>query len=61
VGEYYISENAYWREYDEGFVVAAPEGVQITFSSVVTDVTSNQTSTNFTITEGDGRIYLKTD
>ena len=60
-GEYYMRENAYWREFEKGYVVAAPVGAQITFTSLVTDVTNNQTSTSFTITEGDGRIYLKTD
>ena len=61
LGEYFREEDAYLREYELGYVVAAPDGAQITFNNTVIDVTSNQTSTSFTITKGDGRIYLKTE
>ncbi|MBN2335524.1 hypothetical protein JXL21_08175 [Candidatus Bathyarchaeota archaeon] len=58
IGVYYEKEGAYWREYENGVVVAAPDGTEVSFTEEHTDVTTNQTSKTFQIEEDDGRIYL---
>lgn len=57
-GEYYERDGAYWREFEKGLVVAAPNGASVSFDEEYTDVTSGETSNNFTIDEWDGRIFL---
>ena len=59
LGEFYELDGAYWREFEKGFVVAAPEGATVSFDEEYTDVTSGEASESFTIEEGDGRIFLK--
>jgi hypothetical protein len=59
LGEYYERDGAYWREFERGFVVAAPDGASVSFDEEYTDVTSGEASESFTIEEGDGRIFLK--
>jgi hypothetical protein len=58
LGEYYERDGAYWREFEKGFVVAAPIGASISLDEEYTDVTSGETSESFTIEEGDGRIFI---
>ncbi|TRO49394.1 hypothetical protein E2P65_01190 [Candidatus Bathyarchaeota archaeon] len=58
LGEYYERDGAYWRAFEKGFVVAAPNGASVTFDEEYVDVTSGETSESFTIEEGDGRIFL---
>jgi len=58
LGEYYELDGAYWREYERGFVVAAPEGASVSFDEEYTDVTSGESSESFIIEEGDGRIFI---
>jgi hypothetical protein len=58
LGEYYEIDGAYWREFERGFVVAAPEGASVSFDEEYTDVTSGESSESFTIEEGDGRIFI---
>lgn len=59
MGEYYEVEGAYWREYERGFVVAAPDGASVSFDEEYTDATSGEASMSFTVEAGDGRIFLK--
>jgi hypothetical protein len=59
LGEYYERDGVYWREFDNGFVVAAPDGASVSFDEEYTDVTSGEASMSFTVEEGDGRIFLK--
>ncbi len=58
LGDYYVLEGAYWREYENGFVVAAPDGASVTFDEAITDATTGEIGTNFVIEAGDGRIYI---
>jgi len=58
LGEYYELEGAYWREFERGIVVAAPEGASVSFDEEYTDVTSGESSESFIIEEGDGRIFI---
>ena len=60
LGDYYLKDGAYWRDFEKGFVIAAPYGATVSFDEEVTDVTSDETGTSFTIFPGDGRIYLST-
>ena len=60
LGACYLKDGAYWREYEKGIVVAAPNGVTVNFDVAYTDVTSGVSSTSFTIEPGDGRIFLST-
>ncbi len=57
--KYYELDGAYCREFEKGFVVAAPEGASVSFDEEYTDVTSGEASESFTIEKGDGRIFLK--
>jgi hypothetical protein len=58
LGEYYELDGAYWREYERGFVVAAPDGASVGFDEEYVDVTSGEASMSFTVEEGDGRIFV---
>jgi len=57
--DYYEVDSAYWREFENGFVVAAPDGAAVSFDEALTDASSGERSTNFTIEAGDGRIYIR--
>lgn len=59
LGEYYEVDGAYWREYENGYVVSAPDGASVSFSEELTDATSGVTSKSFIIEAGDGRIYTR--
>lgn len=60
IGQYYKKDNAYWREFEKGFVVSSPyANVSIYFEEEHTDATTNIKSTSFTVEKGDGRIYIK--
>lgn len=59
-GRYYDNDGAYWREFQNGTVVSSPNhGVTVTFETTRTDVTSGEQSTEFEVSAGDGRIFLK--
>ena len=58
LGDYYEDEDAYYREYENGIVVAAPNGASVTFDEEHVDVSTGVSSKEFSIDEGDGRIYL---
>lgn len=60
LGAYDIKENAYWREFENGFVVSSPDAdTTIEFDHEFTDITTNTLSKNFTIEKGDGRIFIR--
>jgi hypothetical protein len=59
LGEYYERDGAYWREFENGFVVAAPDAASVSFDEEYIDATSGESSMSFTVDEGDGRIFLK--
>ena len=59
LGEYYEVDGAYWREYENGYVVSAPDGASVSFSEELTDATSGVKSTSFIIEAGDGRIFTR--
>jgi hypothetical protein len=61
VGDYYVVDGVFWREFENGFVVAAPEGADVSFDSQLRDVSNGDVSNTFYIDAGDGRIYLKSD
>jgi hypothetical protein len=61
IGDYYELDGAFWREFEQGYIVAAPDGASISFEKPVMDVTSKIRSKDFNIEAGDGRIYLKQD
>lgn len=58
LGDYYEDEDAYYREYENGTVVTAPYGASVTFDEEHVDVSTCVSSKEFSIDEGDGRIYL---
>ena len=60
-GEYYEVNGAYWREFENGIVISAPNGAEVSFDDEFTDVTTGNRSTSFTIEQGDGRIFLYSD
>ena len=59
LGDYYMQDDAYLREFENGYVVSAPEGVSLVFDESLTDITTGETSTSFTIEAGDGRILIR--
>jgi hypothetical protein len=61
IGEYYEVEGAYWREFENGIVISAPNGADVIFDEAVTDITSGTSSTSFTIEPGDGRIFIASE
>ena len=61
IDDYYMFEGAYWREFENGIVVSAPNGAEVSFDEEHTDVTTEITSTSFTIEPGDGRIFLASE
>jgi len=62
LGTYYEKDNAYWREFENGTVVSSPNTtVTVTFDTVHTDVTTGEQSQTFEVSQGDGRIFIKSD
>jgi len=61
LGDYYEFEGAFWREFENGFVVCAPDGAEISFDEALVDVTTGTSEISFTIEQGDGRIFLATE
>jgi hypothetical protein len=61
IGDYFVVDGVFWREFENGFVIAAPEGADVSFDRLFRDVTSGDVSNSFIINAGDGRIYLKPD
>ncbi|MBN1211578.1 MAG: hypothetical protein JXA92_03295 [candidate division Zixibacteria bacterium] len=62
VGNYYLKDEAYYREFETGFVVASPNReTAIALDEEHIDVTSGERSRIFHIEKGDGRIYVKTE
>ena len=59
LGDYYLQDGAYLREFTYGYVVSAPDGVSLSFDEPLTDITTGKTSTSFTIESGDGRILTR--
>lgn len=59
LGDYYESDGAYVREFENGYVVSAPNGATLSFDEPLTDVTSGEQGTSFTVEAGDGRIYIR--
>lgn len=58
MGDYTENDDAYYREYEHCTVVAAPYGATVTFAEEHIDVSTGVSSKEFSIDEGDGRIYL---
>jgi hypothetical protein len=59
LGDYYEQNGSYIREFEYGIVVSAPNGISMSFDEPVTDVTSGEKGTGFTVEPGDGRIYTR--
>ena len=59
IDDYYMSDSAYWREFENGIVVSAPNGAEVNFDEEHMDVTSGDSSKSFTIDPGDGRIFVR--
>ncbi|MFO8009806.1 MAG: putative glycoside hydrolase [Dehalococcoidia bacterium] len=60
-GDYYEKDGAYWRDFEMGIVVSAPDSpVSVTFEVPHKDVSSGKQSTAFEVDKGDGRIFFKT-
>jgi hypothetical protein len=60
MGNYYRVGDSYYRDFENGVVVASPnKATLVTFSKEYTDITSGATSTSFHIKDGDGRIFIK--
>lgn len=60
LGDHYHKDNAYWRDFEHGTVVSAPNAdVMVEFIQEHTDVTTGIRATFFTVEKGDGRIFLK--
>ena len=62
LGTYCEKDNAYWREFENGIVVSSPDtDVTVTFDTIHTDITTNEKSQTFEISQGDGRIFIKSN
>lgn len=60
LGEYYKKDNAYFREFEKGFVVSAPySDVTVNLDEEMRDATTGTKSSSFTVEKSDGRIFLK--
>jgi len=60
LGSYYEKDEAHWRDFENGVVVSSPHAnVTVEFGKEHTDATTGETSTTFSIEEGDGRIFTK--
>jgi hypothetical protein len=62
LGQYYRQEDAYYRDFEKGSVVASPYyDTTVTFDSAYIDITSGDVASTFHISNGDGRIFLKAE
>jgi Hypothetical glycosyl hydrolase family 15 len=59
--DYYELDGAYWREFENGIVISAPDGAEVNFEAALTDVTTGTSSTSFTIEPSDGRIFVRSE
>ena len=60
LGDYYIKDDAYWREFENGFVVSSPYSeVNVGFDEIYLDLSTGTTSKTFTVEKEDGRIFVK--
>lgn len=58
-GTWYQQDGAYFREFAHGTVVSAPAGpVTVTFPAPCRDISTGNSAREFTVEEGDGRIFL---
>ena len=57
---YYVADGAYRRDFEQGVIVAAVrETVAVSLSASHVDVATGMTGTDFTIPQGDARIFLR--
>jgi hypothetical protein len=62
LGPWYQEGESYRREFDNGLVVGSPHAeTLVTFDAPHTDVTTGVTGTQFSVEQGDGRIYVRAD
>ena len=60
IGEYYRVGDSYYRDFENGVVVASPnKATVVALKKEYTDITSGATSSSFHINDGDGRIFIK--
>ena len=60
LGDYYREEDAYYREFENGIVVASPyTDTTVSFDQEHVDITTGSKSSVFQIDKGDGRIYIR--
>ena len=58
-GRYYTRDDAYWREFEHGVVVASPHSeTTISFEDEHVDLSTGVLSKIFEVEEGDGRIFI---
>jgi hypothetical protein len=59
LGNYYLKDEIYYREFENGVVVASPnQEAVVTFDQDYLDVSSGERADFFNLEKGDGRIYL---
>jgi hypothetical protein len=59
LGNYYLKERAYYRDFERGIVVASPDSAtMVTFDTEHFDISSGEKAASFSIQKGDGRIFL---
>jgi hypothetical protein len=57
---YYTKDDAYWREFERGIVIASPHtDLTVSFEEEYTDVTTGISAKTFEIQKGDGRIFVR--
>lgn len=60
LGKYYQKDNAYWREFEKGFVISSPySNINVIFEEEYTDITTGIKAKSFSIEKGDGKIFIK--
>jgi len=60
LGDYYISDDVYYRDFENGVVVSNPnKNISVEFDQEMIDITSGTQSSSFQVEKGDGRIFLK--
>jgi hypothetical protein len=59
LGTYYRQDNAYYRQFEKGLVVASPYSeISLSLEYEYLDITSGITASSFRIARGDARIFL---
>ncbi len=59
LGNYYLKNGGYYRNFEKGIVVAAPNSeITVSFNTEYVDVSSGIRNTVFQVSAGDGRIFL---